>query len=210
MATASLALGLFSTSHAADQRVYRWVDDQGEVHYSKALPPEAASRPYDILSASGILIERVTDPAAHGKPKAEENKNKDGKPEPLYSEEEKRVIGDRLLLLKYRSEQEILEAMDLEIENLKYDERLLNTGYDSVVETLVSEVRAAADQQRAGLDVDQETQQNIAQLQRRLKSNRKSNDELDVRRAKIRATYQADLERYRELVSQFERKDSGT
>lgn len=208
MATATLALGLFNTPDTAAQNVYRWVDDEGKVHYTKALPPDAAHRPYDILSQSGILIERVTDPIAKQKPPPE--KPAKNEPEPLYSEKEKQILGDRLLLLKYRSEQEILDAMELEIDHLKYDERMLNAGYQSVMQTLESEIRAAANQQRAGLDVDADTERSVARLQRRLRTNRKASDELEVRRARIRADFQADLARYRVLVRQYEETEPGT
>ncbi len=207
MATATLALGLAMAWNVSAQNVYRWLDEEGKVHYTKTLPPEAAKRPYDVLSASGILIERVTDPTARHKPAAEE---KSDRPEPLYSDAEKQAMADRLLLLKYHSEQEILEAMELEIDHLKYDERLLDATYASVLKTLQSQISLAASSQRSGLEVDATLREDIAHLQERLQSNRKTNQELELRKENIRARFREDLDRYRALVSQYQKTEPGS
>ncbi|MFU8877664.1 MAG: DUF4124 domain-containing protein, partial [Wenzhouxiangellaceae bacterium] len=44
---------------AAAQSVYRWVDEDGNVHYSQALPPEQARGAHDRLTGSGLVAERI-------------------------------------------------------------------------------------------------------------------------------------------------------
>ena len=44
---------------AVAQDVYKWVDENGEVHYSQTLPPERASDAHDRLTRDGLLAERV-------------------------------------------------------------------------------------------------------------------------------------------------------
>lgn len=204
ISTAALALALFSAFYASADVVYRWTDDDGKVHYTPTLPPEAANRPYDILSTDGRVLERITDPGRQQKQAVESAKNQKKKgPKPLYSEEEKQVIGDRLLLLKYHSEQEILDAMQLEIDHLKYDERLLKAGHDSAMTSLGYQIRSAANLQRAGQPVPENKLREIRQLQSRILANRRSNSELNLRKEKIRAGFYADLERYRELQEMY-------
>lgn len=201
ISTAALALALFSAIGVSAEVVYRWTDDDGKVHYTPTLPPEAANRPYDILSTDGRLLERVTDPGKEQQQAIEraQSKQKKKKPKPLYSEEEKQAISDRLLLLKYHSEQEILDAMQLEIDHLKYDERLLKAGHDSAMTSLGYQIRSAANLQRAGNPVPENKLREIQQLQSRILANRQSNSELNQRKEQIRAAFNADLKRYREL-----------
>lgn len=196
-----LAALLLAQAAVAAQNVYRWKDDNGEVHYTKALPPDAGNRPYDVLSPSGMLIEHV-DPSV--KPEPDPKQAAAGKrkgPVPLYSEEEKRRIGDRLLLLKYASEEEIMEAMKLEIDQLKYDQHLIDSSTRSVVQSLTGQIRSAANRQRAGVEAMPEQLHEIRKLQHRLRNNDQARLKLDERVEKIRANFLADLERYRLLVS---------
>lgn len=200
ISTAALTLALFSSFCVAEDVVYRWTDQAGKVHYTPTLPPEAANRPYDILSTDGRVIERITDPGKQQRQAIESVRNQKKKgPEPLYSEEQKRVIGDRLLLLKYHSEQEILDAMQLEVDHLKYDERLLKAGHDSAMTSLGYQIRSAANLQREGKPVPENKLREIRQLQSRILANRQSNAELNLRKEQIRDSFNADLKRFREL-----------
>jgi hypothetical protein len=40
----------------AQQRLYRWVDDQGVVHYGDRVPPEYADRDRDLLNTQGVAV----------------------------------------------------------------------------------------------------------------------------------------------------------
>lgn len=53
-----MALGLVS-AQAQTQTLYRWVDDQGTVHYTDKVPPTQADKARSRLSEQGIVVERV-------------------------------------------------------------------------------------------------------------------------------------------------------
>lgn len=196
--------GMLWSALAQAQNVYRWKDADGKVHYTKALPPHAAAIPYDVLSPSGIVIERVT----HEKPDPDEvaaAKARDSdQPKPLYSEAEKERIANNLLLLKYHSEDEIRDAMQVEVDQLKYDMRLLNADRASVEKSLQGAIHMAANRQRAGVVVAEEHLENIAQLRRRLISNEKARGRLAQREASIRSMFEAEMVRYRALIEEQE------
>lgn len=201
-----LAAGLFAAPLALAQNLYRWVDEEGKVHFTTTLPPEAADRPYDIYSASGILLERVADPRALLQQQREEAQAAGAvkKPKPLYSEEEKQNIADRLLLLKYRSEEEIAEAMNLELDHLKYDERIIEASQKSLENSLAEQVRAAANRQRAGLPIEETQERDIDVLRKRLRDNEESIAGLVARKQKIREDFDSELMRYRRLTAETE------
>lgn len=201
-------------------KVYRWVDENGEVHYSETLPPDWDSESHDELNRHGIVTEegvkRAPDPVpVPESPKVVEDKgelprDKSGlkRPEPLYSEAEKQQRMDRLLMLRYRSEAELVEAMDVEIRQLEYDERLLNASQASLESSLRAGVAVAGDRQRAGLEVKPETLEEIAGVRTRLKENRRSLQGLKQREQNIREGFARDIARYRELTELYSEEES--
>jgi len=197
-----------STDLAA--KVYRWVDENGEVHYSESLPPDFQDKTHDELDAMGIVREegKTLKPPP---PKPKEKKPDDPmelprdssgmeRPKALYSEKELQEQMDRFLLLRYDSEQEIEDAMNVEIKQLEYDRRLLQTSRESLLAAWRGQIAEAADRQRAGMEVEPTTSQEIASLKRRLGSNYKMIDELKVREDEIRKNFGTEIERYRYLV----------
>ncbi len=46
-------------SLAQETRTYRWVDDEGVVHYGDSIPPEAAEKPKTVLNEQGVTVGRL-------------------------------------------------------------------------------------------------------------------------------------------------------
>ena len=57
VALGSLLLGM--TEASAQQKLYRWVDNEGLVHYSDRVPPANASQGHDILNDHGIAVGHI-------------------------------------------------------------------------------------------------------------------------------------------------------
>src|SRR3569832_532916 len=38
---------------------YRWMDEQGRVHYSDRMPPESADRAYSVINPHGITVKSI-------------------------------------------------------------------------------------------------------------------------------------------------------
>ncbi len=193
-----LAACLFPALGAQADNFYRWVDDDGKVHFTATLPPEYADRPYQVINEAGLVVEEV-DPMA--KPAQPEQKQELKRPAPLWSEEEKQLRSDRLLVLKYHSEEDLLDAMHVEIANLDYDARIIEQTQASVLKSLAAQIREAADRERAGMPVDPETDGKVRRLQQRLRSGVDSKAALQQREDSIRAMFTAELERYRYLMA---------
>lgn len=195
-----LLLGLLVAATASAEDVYRWRDENGKVHYGRTLPPEYATRPHEILNSAGVVIERIEDPMARPEPepKPDEEKKSD-ELEPLFTEEEVRFRSDNLLILRYYTEEDLLEAMENEVAQLSYDIRLINQSQISALTSLAGHVKNAADRQRAGMSEDEAIKKNIHSLRRRLRKSENSLSALKQREAEIRASFATDLARYRFL-----------
>ena len=198
------------------QRVYRWVDENGEVHYSESLPPGMKDTTHDVLDEQGV--ERATGqtlvpkppPPPPKSPKGELPRDASGMPrtEPLYSELEKQRKQDDMLLLRYDSEQEILDAMDVEIHQLAYDRNLLTTSGASLEQAYRGNVREAAERQRAGRPVEEALVKELRNLKHRMQQNAESLAALEKRETEIRATFGESLDRYRRLSAEYD-EDKG-
>ncbi len=194
---AAVVLLLSVTPLAAE--TYRWKDKDGKTHYGEAVPAEYADQPYDVLNNQGIVIRHVEDTTASVDALEEESKKKER--EPLISAEERQVQTDRLLVIRYSSEEEITKALDLELAQLSYDTKVITQSLESTKEAIRSQISQAADQQRAGQQISAEQQQEIEQLYARRAGDEKQQDAMQARQERIRARYTAELERYRFLTS---------
>jgi len=197
---AMLIAGIISlsvTSLAAD--TYRWKDKDGKPHYGAAVPAEYADQPYDILNDAGLVIEHVEDTSlpleviAEKKIKEEES--------PLIAEEKRQTQFDRLLVVRYASEEEILKALELEIGQLGYDMNVITQSSNMTNAALREQISQAADRQRAGQIVSAAQQKEIDQLYARQIRDNKRRLNMSKREDRIRARYEAELERYRYLTS---------
>ena len=195
-------ISLSVSSLAAD--TYRWKDKDGKVHYGATVPAEYAEQPYDILNSAGMVIEHVEDTSVPIEVRVEEEIQ--GR-KPLISNEERRRQTDRLLVIQYRSEEEITNARDLQIAQLGYDSKIINQSYASTNNAIRDQIRQAADQQRANQQISEDQQKGIDKLYARLARDEQKRARMEQREKRIRDRFQADLERYRVLTSDADNTD---
>jgi hypothetical protein len=214
-----LIAGAFLAANASAADVFRWVDENGEVHYSETLPPNFKDKGHDVLNERGIVTDEdlsLTPPAPEEVPDEEQlqelPRDSSGmkRPKALYSEAEMQRRMDNFLMLRYDSEQEITNAMSVEIKQLEYDRRLLTTTRVSMQEAYRGQIKQAANRQRAGQQVDEKFALEINQLQTRLTENGRSLGYLDTRGLSIRAEFGKQLERYRFLEEQWAEESKGS
>ena len=216
-------LALLVAAPAGAQKVYRWVDEDGNVHYTESLPPGFKDTGHDVLNERGIVVDenlkltpqREAEKKDEEQIKAEEAgelpRDSSGlpRPKPLYTEEQKQRRMDNFLMLRYKSEQEITDAMNVEIKQLNYDRRLLEGSRQSMLESWRGQIREAGDKQRAGKTVSEKDVEQMHKLQKKLAENERSLAALDTREEGIREEFNAQLERYRNLVEQYADEDAG-
>ena len=204
-----LSAAILAAGSAMAAKVYRWVDENGEVHYSETLPPDFVDKKHDELDSRGIvrLKDQSLVPTRSAKPATEEGfkelpRDSSGikRPKALYSDAEVQSRMDGFLLLRYASEQEILDAMAVEISQLEYDRILLQASRESLSVTYRGQIREAATRQRSGVEVDSKIIKSIANFQTRLETYGKSLADLQERQDKIIADFGAQLERYQFLT----------
>jgi hypothetical protein len=98
--------------------------------------------------------------------------------------------------------------MEVEINQLSYDRRLLETSRDSLAAAYKGNIHEAGDRQRAGATVEPELANALADLRVRIDRNSRSLHGLKKRENDIRILFEADLERYRKLIAEWEEQNS--
>lgn len=202
----SAALCLVATSLAAE--TYRWKDKDGKTHYGAAVPAEYADQPYDVLNDAGMVIDRVEDTSVPLDIREAVKVVADERA-PLISKEERERQYDRLLVIQYRSEDEIVEAQDIQLAQLGYDKRIIEQSYASTTTAIRDQIRQAANRQRANQPIPDSQQQAIDQLYARLASDTEKQLAMDKRENLIRERFQRHLERYRFLTSKDPQESEG-
>jgi hypothetical protein len=212
-----ILLGLAAAATANAAEVYRWVDENGDVHYSESLPPDFEDKGHDVLNERGIVTDedlKLTPPPPVDIPEEEQLKElpRDSsgmqRPKQLYSDAEMQRRMDNFLMLRYSNEQEIEDAMSVEIKQLAYDRRLLETTRESMKESYHGQIREAANKQRAGQQVPDKTNLELNDLQMKIAENGQSLEGLELREQEIRSEFKKQLDRYRYLEEQWSEDSS--
>jgi hypothetical protein len=105
-----LAIILASCSFSAQAKMYKWVDDEGQMHFGDKIPPKYLVKEHDELNEQGVQIKHKA-AAKTAEEKAEENRlNRERKKAALI--ERKKKQRDRVLLDTYTTERDLTVARD--------------------------------------------------------------------------------------------------
>ena len=118
VATASIILIPLASTATEHQRLYRWVDDNGVVHYGDLVPPEYADAEKQVLNTRGVTIAIM-----RGKKTAEEIAEENRIAE-LRRQEKLQRRQDEALLATYLSVDEIIMHRDRRIELFQAQSRV--------------------------------------------------------------------------------------
>ncbi len=142
-ASAFLALLLGVSTSTDAGKLYRWVDDQGQVRYGDQVPPQYASQRQDTLNAQGIVVE--TKAAA----KTPEQVAEERRAAELAAEEERirqeRAQHDHMLLSTFTSEDDLVMTRDGKIAAIEAAVRLAGARMEKAEQRLTDLTRRAAE-----------------------------------------------------------------
>ena len=182
-----------SSAHAAD--LYRWQDDEGNVHYTDRVPPQYVKQGYRVISEQGLTIQTIksTDEEA-----AEQGK----KPAQISKEQ---ALKDRRLLMTYGSEEEIIAARERKLADVQ---SLIELGQETVslLEVQFRQLaKQAGDYEKQGKAIPESLLTQVAATRRKI-----SKYEIHLKENKtgletIKSNYDSDLQRYRQLKSAVEK-----
>jgi len=182
----------------SEQKLYRWVDKKGQVHYGDSIPPEYAEQDRDILNRQGVPVAHeegiVTPEEARAKAAADK----------AAKEVQQKKLRDRVLLQMYQSVEEIEVLRDRRLELIEaqltiQEQSLANlrakhAQFEKLAAHFLPRSKAADAPplpEELGLDL-QRSASDIVTQQQNLEKKRGE-------RESIRANFGADIKRFKEL-----------
>ncbi|MGI9223832.1 MAG: DUF4124 domain-containing protein [Woeseiaceae bacterium] len=114
----SLSILSVAAVAAESERVYKWVDENGQVHYGDSIPPEFSDLPKQVLNDHGVTVDHL-----EGR-KTPEQMAAEKRARELAVQKELQNRADKALLQTYLSVDEIVMHRDRRIELFQAQSRV--------------------------------------------------------------------------------------
>ena len=194
---AALTLLLMMLTSPAVAKLYKWVDENGNVYYSDKIPPDQATKRHQLLDERGIVRENVRR-AKTPEEIAEERRQKQLQAERERTEREQ-AVRDQILLETFPTERDLIIARDDRLASVDSAIALasktlneLQSRYDQL-DAKMKSLQAEREPIPGNLAIDHR------QVQGQLSAHGKALQSREEERENIVAQFEADLTRYREL-----------
>jgi hypothetical protein len=177
------------------RKLYKWVDQQGLVHYGDSVPPEYAAQEQDIINAEGVAIAHVDAQKTAEQLAAEDKKKADA---------EAQRHRDQNLLNTYVSVQEIERLRDQRLALLADQMRVTNQFIDMAngrlkkAESALLRFKPYSDDPRAPPVPDQ-VAEDLVHAGTELRTQELNLHEKQTEESTMRAQFATDLSRFKEL-----------
>jgi hypothetical protein len=188
-----------TASAAGKKKLYRWTDENGEVHYTDALPPEAANAARDQLNTRGQAVERTERAMTPEERAVFEAERQRLEQEKRLAEERAKM--DAILLASYPTEADLARAYKERFELLERTLESAQVGIGSQERSLDDLLNHAAGLERSGKPVPDKVAQSIAMARRQVAEQRTVLTKRQAEKAALQAEYDQVLGRYRELAA---------
>ena len=199
-----LIIGLWLSSSAGAAQFYKWVDEQGRVHYSDAVPPDAAGQQREVKSSSGETVQTIEPPPTREQLDAKQREHETAQ----RAERRRRAQSeyDRTLLLTFSSAQEIRAAREDRLRAISAQIELSRKRLEKLQSRLQVQRRKAVRIERTGRGDPTTVYAQIAQLQGHIDENEAFIERKRAEQEQTRQDFDRHLSRYRELMAAREDK----
>ena len=179
------------------ERTFKWVDEEGNIHFGDRVPPRYANREREEINEQGRTVK------VYEAPKTAEEKAEIRRQAELEAAEKerakKRAIHDRSLLATYTSEEDMLMARDGKIASVDALIQLTSSRIESSRKRLLTLETEAAEFERSGKPVPKILQSQITTARSQLIENEAFVITKEKEKQVITEKFSADISRYREL-----------
>jgi chromosome segregation ATPase len=194
-----LLTALLAASSAFGERMYKWVDANGQVHYSNQLPPEASQRKREVINDQGRTVKIYQAPLTpEEKVEAERLAELNARKKELA---EKRANHDRSLLATYSSKKDMYQARDGRISAVESLIQLTNSRISSMQNRQLALTQEAASYERSGKKLPASLLSQISNLGNQIERYEEYVEDKKREVEDIRTQFDSDIKRYTELTS---------
>ena len=191
---------LLCATAAFGDRTFKWIDNEGQIHYGNRVPPEYAKLERKVINERGRTI-KVYDALKTPEQRMEEKQLAEtaAKNKVLA---EKQAVHDRSLLATYSSEQDMLLAKNGKVAAVDALLQLTNSRVESMKERLLGLTEEAATYERSGKALPASLESQINNLRKQITTNEAFIKEKEGERNTIVRKFDDDIKRYIELTAE--------
>jgi hypothetical protein len=196
----TLSVVLFSCAFSAQAKMYKWVDEDGQMHFGDKIPQKYLAKEHEELNERGMKVKHK-EAEKNAQEKAEEQHlEQERKKAALEAQKKKKM--DRVLLDAYDSENDLIIARDSRLEavasQIQLSEAIISESNKKIklMEERVAEIKVSGREVPDNLYVslDNERQQ-VATQTRVMQTHKKRSDEISEK-------YNDYIKRFREAQGQ--------
>ena len=188
---------LLSATAADAQKLYRWTDKDGKVHYTDQLPPEASKDAREELNKQGLVVDR-TERALTPEEQAA-RAVEDAKLAEQRRIDEERAKMDAVLVGSYPSEDDLQRSYKERFDLIEQSLESARVSIRSQEKSLADLLAHAADLERNGKPVSQTVVDSITRTRAQVAEQRGYLQRRETEGAALRSEFDALVKRYREL-----------
>jgi len=188
-----------SGANAGEQPgVYRWVDEQGVVHYGDSIPPQYAEKEHQVLNKQGVVVSHTEAQKTPEQLQAQER---------AHEEALKQQQHDNFLTTTYTSVKDIEALRDVRLDQLQGQRVATQQYVDNLYSRLIAlqtrtqvfrPYNSRPDAHRLPDDLAEDLVRTLNEMHTQSKALLAKNEEVSA----VKAQFQTDIERYRELHEQ--------
>jgi len=195
----ALLLAVAAPADAQKKKLYRWTDAEGKVHYTDALPPEAAKNERDTLNETGRSVDHTARAMTEEERAAHEAEQARVAAEKEAAEEKAKM--DAVLVASYPSEAELQRAYKERFDLIEQSVESARVGIRSQEKSLGDLLAHAGDLERNGKPVPANVVDSIGKTRSQVAEQRDYLAKREAERAALQKEYDDLLSRYRELTA---------
>lgn len=185
------------TELTANNRMYRYIDENGKTVVSSTLPPKYSQGGYEIINDKGIVIQTVAPRKTEEQLRQEKLEAERREAERLAQKEQERL--DTILINSYTDISDIERARDSELDSKDRDIMLLKNNIRRYTRLLEDAQARAARDERLGRELSPKLQKEIAQYKRRIAKEEQSVIDIEEDKSIIDDRYNSSIIRFSEL-----------
>ena len=184
-------------------KLYKWTDQEGNIHYSDQIPPEAKEYARERLSGQGVAVERTDRALTPEELAAEKAAAEKAEAEAAMTEELRKA--DEALVNSYASEEDLTRAYKQRLDLLgqTIDARHIEiAAREQSVSTLVAQ---AAEMERGGRPVSDALKQMIASERVEIDRQKAFLAKKEAEKLTAKSDYDRDMARYKAALARSQK-----
>ena len=190
---------VMSCSSVAKKKLYKWVDENGQVHYSDSVPVDQLKKKHEELNDQGVVLEKVTD--IKTKEEIEAEKDAIQLKKDLKKIADAKELQRQNIIKSYTNESEITRLKEERLAALTRNIELANQSLVFQKESREQLLSMAADHERNGKEISKALKSRITTIEEKIEYQIEFIKAKESEISKVNEKFDSDIKIYREATN---------